>query len=385
MAEVLNLSTQHSALSTRMLTNSNTKRVFIAATRMNDGKTTTALGLFAALRKQLPRIGFIKPVGQRFVEIEGEKIDEDSVLMRRRYQIDIPFPEMSPVAVEPDFTRRYIAGKSSNESLVKRVEKAFDRCAWEKDFVIIEGTGHAGVGSVFDLSNARVASVLKSKVILVTLGGIGRPIDEVALNKALFDQMGVEVIGVIVNKALPEKIEMVTDFCRRGFKRLGIELLGVIPNQHTLTQPTLEQICEELGGVFLNGADKKQSRVSRTVIGAMRPQHFLDHIDGDALIITPGDRDDLILAVLSRSLLGEGGKRVVGIVLTRDITPPKNIIDLVCKTDLPVILAKEGTYAVASKIYDMTVQTLSTDTDKIELIEKMFEPHVAVEKILAKL
>lgn len=369
-----------------MLTNTRTPRVFIAATRMNDGKTTVALGLFAALKKQFPRIGFIKPVGQRFVEIEGEKIDEDSVLVRRRHQIDIPLPEMSPVAVEPDFTRRYISGKASNEALVKRVEKAFDRCAWEKDFVIIEGTGHAGVGSVFDLSNARVASVLQSKVILVTLGGIGRPIDEVAMNKALFDQMGVEVIGVIVNKAIPEKIDMVTDFCQRGFRRLGIELLGVIPNQQTLTQPTLEQICEELNGEFLNGADKRHNRVSRTVIGAMRPHHFLDHIDGDALIITPGDRDDLMLAVLSRSILhGETGKRVIGVVLTRDITPPKNILDLVCKTDLPVILAKEGTYAVASKIYDMTVKTLDTDTDKIELIEKMFEPHVAVAKIVEKL
>ena len=369
-----------------MLTNTDTKRVFIAATRMNDGKTTVSLGLFASLRKQFPRIGFIKPVGQRFVEIEGAKIDEDSVLMGKRYQIDIPFPEMSPVAVEPDFTRRFISGKSSNESLVKRVEKAFDRCAWEKDFVIIEGTGHAGVGSVFDLSNARVASVLKSKVILVTLGGIGRPIDEVAMNKALFDQMGVEVIGVIVNKALPEKIDMVTDFCRRGFKRLGIELLGVIPNQQQLTQPTLEQICEVLNGEFLNGVDKKHDRVSRTVIGAMRPHNFLEHLNGNVLIITPGDRDDLMLAVLSRSVLADGTSgRVAGVVLTRDITPPKNILDLVSKTDVPVILAREGTYAVASKIHDMTVKTMSTDTDKIELIEKMFEPHVAVEKILAKL
>lgn len=369
-----------------MLTNATTKRVFIAATRMNDGKTTAALGLFAALRKQLPRIGFIKPVGQRFVEIEGAKIDEDSVLMGRRYHIDTPLPEMSPVAVEPDFTRRYISGGVANDALIKRIEKAFDRCAWEKDCVIIEGTGHAGVGSVFDLSNARVASILKSKVILVTLGGIGRPIDEVALNKALFDHMGVEVIGVIVNKALPEKIEMVTDFCRRGFKRFGIELLGVIPNQLSLTQPTLEQICEAIDGEFLNGVDRKHSRVSRTVIGAMRPHHFLDQITEDVLIITPGDRDDLILAVLSRAVLfGEHGKRVVGVVLTRDIAPPKNILELVCKTDLPVILAREGTYAVASKIHDMTVKTLATDTDKMDLIENIVAKHVAVDKIAAKL
>lgn len=369
-----------------MLTNLTTQRIFVAATRMDDGKTTISLGLFAALKKHFPHIGFIKPVGQRFVEIEGTKIDEDSVLIGQRHHIDIPLPEMSPVAVEPDFTRRYISGGVANDALVRRIEKAFDRCAWEQDFVIIEGTGHAGVGSVFDLSNARVASILKSKVLLVTLGGIGRPIDEVAMNKALFDAMGVEVIGVIVNKAIPEKIEMVTDFCRRGFKRLGIDLLGVIPNQLSLTQPTVGQVCEVLNGEFLNGAERQQARVSRFVIGAMRPQHVIENCDAGVLIITPGDRDDLILAVLSSSMLGaRSGNRVAGIVLTRDITPPKNILELVGKTDIPLILAREGTYAVASKVHDMSVKTLATDTDKIELIENIFEPHVAVDKILSKL
>jgi BioD-like phosphotransacetylase family protein len=369
-----------------MLSNLDTKRLFIAATRMNDGKTTAALGLFASLKKHTPRIAFIKPVGQRFVEIEGAKVDEDSVLMERRHHLGIPLPEMSPVAVEPDFTRRYISGGVANEALVKRICKAFDRCAWEKDFVIIEGTGHAGVGSVFDLSNARVASTLQAKVILVTTGGIGRPIDEVALNKALFDAAGVEMIGVIVNKALPDKIEMVTDFCRRGFKRLGIELFGVIPAQPTLTQPTLEQVCEVLGGEFLNGTEQKQTRVARFIIGAMRPHHVMEQFEDGVLIITPGDRDDLVLAVLStRALDPKDRRQVAGLVLTRDITPPRSIIELVQKTDIPVILAREGSYAVASKIHDMTVKTTASDTDKIDLIEQIFARHISVERILAKL
>ena len=77
---------------------------------------------------------------------------------------------MSPIAVEPDFTRRYLSGGITHQ-LHDRVRTAFDIAAWEKDFVIIEGTGHAGVGSVFDLSNATVAKLLKSKVIIVSRGG----------------------------------------------------------------------------------------------------------------------------------------------------------------------------------------------------------------------
>src|SRR5437763_13805076 len=112
--------------------NAETPRVFIAATRQNDGKTTTSLGLLAAMQMCYPRIGYIKPVGQRFVEIEEQKIDEDTVLMDRVFQLNCPLVDMSPIAVEPDFTRKYL--ESSNyEVLVKRIQHAFDRGARAKE------------------------------------------------------------------------------------------------------------------------------------------------------------------------------------------------------------------------------------------------------------
>src|SRR5438309_7906493 len=234
--------------------NTVTPRVFIAATRQNGGKTTTSLGLIAALQQHYPRIGYIKPVGQRFVEIEEQKIDEDTVLMDRVYRLNCPLVDMSPIAVEPDFTRKYLQS-SNNEALVKKIQKAFDRVAWEKDFVLCEGSGHAGVGSVFDLSNAQVAKILGAKVIIVTQGGIGKPIDEVALNKALFDREGVEIIGVIINKVIGGKVEYVTDFARRGLKRKGLELLGVLPHDRLLPKPTMELIRDELKAELLSAPE----------------------------------------------------------------------------------------------------------------------------------
>src|ERR1700722_5066768 len=221
--------------------NNETPRVFIAATRQNDGKTTTSLGLIAALQEYYPRIGYIKPVGQRFVEIEEQKIDEDTVLMDSVYRLNCPLVDMSPIAVEPAFTRKYLQS-ANNEVLVKKIRDSFDRVAWEKDFVLCEGSGHAGVGSVFDLSNAQVAKTLGAKVIIVTQGGIGKPIDEVCLNQALFEKEGVGIIGVILNKVLGTKVDSVTDFVRRGLKRKGLELLGVIPHQRILSYPTMELI-----------------------------------------------------------------------------------------------------------------------------------------------
>ena len=97
--------------------NLETPRVFIAATRQNDGKTTASLGLLSALQNVYKRIGYIKPVGQRFVEIEEQKIDEDTVLMDRVYQLNCPLVDMSPIAVEPDFTRKYLQA-SNRDALV---------------------------------------------------------------------------------------------------------------------------------------------------------------------------------------------------------------------------------------------------------------------------
>src|SRR5580692_1978969 len=231
--------------------NTVTPRVFIAATRQHDGKTTTSLGLLAALQGDYPRIGYIKPVGQRFVEIEEQKIDEDTVLMNQVYQLNCPLVDMSPIAIEPDFTRKYLQS-SNNEALVKKISKAFDRVAWEKDFVMCEGSGHAGVGSVFDLSNAQVAKILNAKVVIISQGGIGKPIDEVYLNQAVFEREGVEIIGVILNKVLPDKLDFIADFAKRGLKRKGLDLLGVVPHSHILSRPTIAAIYEDLGARPLN-------------------------------------------------------------------------------------------------------------------------------------
>src|SRR5881394_2593715 len=248
--------------------NSTTPRVFIAATRQNDGKTTTSLGLLAALQKCYPRVGYIKPVGQRFVEVAEQKIDEDTVLMDQVYNLNCPLVDMSPIAVEPDFTRRYLEA-ANYDVLVRRIQSAFDRVAWEKDFVLCEGSGHAGVGSVFDLSNARVAKLLGAKAIIVTQGGIGKPIDEVSLNQALFEKEGVEVIGVILNKVVGKKIDYIAEFARRGLKRKGLDLLGVLPHLPILSQPTMQLIREELNAEVLNQSDGLHNSVQEVLIGAM--------------------------------------------------------------------------------------------------------------------
>ncbi|MGB8354725.1 MAG: AAA family ATPase [Chthoniobacteraceae bacterium] len=368
--------------------NTVTPRLFIAATQQNDGKTTTSLGLFAALKERLGQIGFIKPVGQRFVDVEGKRIDEDSILIDQTYGVKVPIEAMSPIAVEPDFTRKYI-DHSNNDFLVRRIQNSFDRAAWEKDFVIIEGTGHAGVGSVFDLSNARVAKLLHSKVLLITKGGIGRAIDEVVLNKALFDKEGVELVGVILNKVLPDKYEQVQDFARRGLERLGIDLIGVIPAEPMLANATLGQINKQIKGKFIHAkseASATRRRVRKIIIGAMTSSHVMEYFTPGTLIITPGDREDVILAALSAtSLSEEDGKTLAGIVLSGDLFPHQSVLDLIRASNLPVIGSPLDSYSVANSIHTMTVKTLPGDAEKIDRIQVLIDKYVEVDRLLAKL
>ncbi len=360
--------------------NSVTPRVFIAATRQNDGKTTIALGLLAALQKLYPRIGYIKPVGQRFVEIDEQPIDEDTVLMDRVFRLNCPLVDMSPIAVEPDFTRKYLQS-AHYDALVKKIEKAFDRVAWEKDFVLCEGSGHAGVGSVFDLSNARVAEILGAKVIIVTRGGIGKPIDEVALNQALFEKEGVQIIGVILNKVMLEKVDYVAEFARRGLKRRGLELLGVVPIQPLLPLPTMDSICDEVRGELLNRSSQMLNRVDEVVVGAMGVQNAVRFFQRGVLILTPGDREDIILAA-SAALASQPDAALAGMVLTGGLRPGPAVLKVIGELPFPVVLARDDIYQVASRVHDLTVKTRPNDTEKISIIQNMVAEHVDVGKIL---
>lgn len=362
--------------------NTTTPRVFIAATRQNDGKTTTSLGLLAALQNRFASVGFIKPVGQRFVEIDEQKIDEDSVLMQRVFRLNLPLVDMSPIAVEPDFTRRYL--ESSNyDTLVRRIEKAFDRVAWENRFVLCEGTGHAGVGSVFDLSNAAVARILQAKVIIVSQGGIGRPVDEVALNQALFEKEGVEIIGVIVNKVLPDKIDLIRDFVSRGLRRKGLRLLGVLPYQPVLSRPTLELISDELEADVIAGGDQLQNIIGRVVVGAMAAQNAVRLLHPGSLLITPGDRDDVLEAVLAFVKAGRGN--LAGIVLSDALRPGGALLEAVRKLPFPVLAADGDSYEVASKVHDLIVKIRPSDAQKIALVRDMIATHVDLDQILERI
>ncbi|MBL7072940.1 MAG: AAA family ATPase [Candidatus Omnitrophica bacterium] len=361
------------------------KRIFIAATRQNVGKTTISLGLISTLKDNFQKIGFIKPVGQRYLVENGYKIDEDSVLMERIFKFKFSLHDMSPIAVERGYTERFIDTENiSNTS--RKIKDAFEKVAEDKDLVIIEGTGHAGVGSVFDLSNAAVAKMLNSRVILISPGGIGSAIDEIMLNKAVFDRMNVKLAGVIVNKVLPKKYDKVNKYVRKGLERLGIPVLGVIPYVDILDTPTMQDFREELDMHVLCGEKFLDRQMRKILVGAMEVREAARHIEDDCLVITPGDRVDF-LNLLIKIHLGRfrAQKKIAGIILSGGIVPPKRIYNTLKKTNIPTLLTRFDTYDVASKVHDLTVKIKARDKNKIRLAMDMVKNYVNIEKITENL
>lgn len=361
------------------------KKIFVAATQQNDGKTTVSLGLIAALKKRFERIGFIKPIGQRYLMEQGYKVDEDSVLIEEVFGIKCNIKDMSPVAIDKGFTERFIQ-KGADEDYAKLIQDSFDHIAKDNDLVIIEGTGHAGVGSVFNLSNATVAHLLDANVILISSGGVGKPIDEVMLNKALLDKEGVKLAGVIVNKILPEKYDRIAKLVKSGLVQKGLEVFGVLPYQKILDIPTMREIQEELKIDALFKGGSMDAPVENVLIGAMNVKDAMQFLQKNSLMIIPGDRNDMIEAVCRiNSDKNRKGVSISGVILSGGMMPKKRNLKSFERSKIPVLTTKEDTYRIASRVNMMVVKLKPQDTEKIKIIVDMVEKYVDIDMVMANL
>ena len=371
------------------------RQLYLAATGMNRGKTTVSLGLLAALFARGLRTGFIKPVGQRYAMVDGTPADEDAILVKSAFDLPDPLDALSPVHIPRGFTKAYIGGEVV-EDLPARIRDAYARVAEGRDVLLVEGTGHAGVGSVIDLSNAQVAAMLGARAIIVSEAGVGRPIDEIVLNHALFQRHGVDVVGAVVNKVDLVSHPSLADVLERGLARHGIELLGVLPYRPLLSNPTLSMLTEQLRGELLHPGPDLGRVIEHVAIGAMQAEHVMERLGPGSLLIVPGDRVDVlratVAAVRSGKLLRQStdrdpalrGSAMAGVVLTGGYLPSPDVIATARHADLFLYAVREDTYAAASEVHDLLVKTHPDDGDKIELIKDLVAKHLDVDRILAQ-
>lgn len=360
------------------------KKLYVTGTHRTAGKTMIVLGLMLTLEKRTSPLGFIKPLGKRHMQAQGVGLDEDSLLMEKACHVHCSIQDMSPVTIDREFSEEFFKA-GAREPLMGRILDAYARIAAEKSLVVIEGTGHACLGSVYGLSNAEVARALGAKVVIVSAGGVGQPIDEIALSVSFFRQHGVEIVGAIVNKARPEEIEPMKSFGREALARLGVKLLGVIPHDPIFESRTALQVFEGVKAHLLHGEGRLQQRVGATLVGAMTAHHAIENFEDDALLITPGDRTDLILAAIMSKMITKEGRGLAGLILTRGLRPPDSLMALLKKTGLPVAVVREGTYDAAAAVTNLEPKISPGDRAKHEAARALVEGNVDVDGILASL
>lgn len=356
--------------------------IFVAGTGQHSGKTLVSLGLMAALIERGYRVHYMKPVGQHAVKLDGDMVDEDVALINSVFQLSTPPKAGNPVTIPPGFTRQFLTNGADTEVLRQRIRIGFQTVAKGADIVIVEGTGHAGVGSVLGLGNAEVAGELGSHVIIVTGGGIGQPIDEFALNRACFAAQGVPIAGVIPNKVQPAKVADVAKPLHIWFDRQRVRLLGILPYEPVLSETTLGQVVAGTGAEIISGQQHMDKKIGECIIGAAPPHRLMKFFQPKVLVIMPGDRDDLLLAAFS-SYCGvpEEPRTGAAVCLTGGLLPSDNILRIIRSCQMPVIASEQDTYALASQISDLVAKITPTDQDKLKIARQIVAEQVDIDAI----
>lgn len=346
--------------------------IFIAATGQNVGKTTTCLGLISGLRKRFPKVGFIKPVGQQHVTINKKlKVDKDVILFHEVFHLDSSYEDMSPVIVPPGFTREYLDG--THNSLCDRITSSYQRISNQNDYTIVEGTGHVGVGSIINQNNAKVAAELGLDVVLISTGGLGSAFDELALNIEMCLARNLKIRGVILNRVLQEKREMILRYFPKALSRWDIPLIGCIPYNEFLNTPTMEDFTLLFETEFLSSREHALRHFRDKRLVACSLEAYLAELLPNELIITPASRKDIILATLDRH---EKQDLQGGMILTGRLKPEADILEKIRQSQVPILYAPMCTYEAMRKITSFTAKIRKEDTSKVSKAIELVESHI---------
>lgn len=360
------------------------KRLYVAATSQHVGKTTTTLGLIHALKAQNYNVGYCKPLGQQYVTVDGHRVDKDALLFSKFCDFSLEPNLHSPVILGENSVTDYLDAPESFhlENKILLGSKILEK---RHDIVIYEGTGHPGVGSVVGLSNADVAKLLDTEVIMVVEAGIGNAVDRLNMCIAMFEQRGVRVAGVILNKALKNKIEKVRHYVGGVLEKKGIPLLGIIPYEEELGLPLMDTICKTINGTVLYNEDRLDNRVREIIGGSQFDIDNLRIVDNLLLVVSPGRIDEALAKLRDEAVAmeSENGKSPLsGIILSGKGDLKAEAIDYILENKIPVIRSIIDTYEVVVRISRIEVKINTRTPWKVTKAVKLFSEHVNLAPVL---
>lgn len=365
------------------------KRIYVAATSQHVGKTTSTLGLVKAFIDAGVNVGYCKPVGQQFVDLGDLRVDKDALLFSRVAEFNLIPHIHSPVILGKGTTADFLDDPSPYD-FDTDIRIAADHLHREHEMVIYEGTGHPGVGSIANLSNADVAHMLNAPVVMVVEGGIGKTIDKLNMSIALFREKNVKIIGVIVNKVIPEKIDKIKYYVGKKLDEMGLPLLGVLPYDKKLLYPIMSTVLNAVRGSVLFNGDKLNNRVEEILPATVIESDKINDLSNILLVSSIKRIDRAIEAVKrvarqkeldSLPLSGIILTREVGTRLEEDLKEHFTHAEYIEKLGIPVITTRLDTLGAVVKINRIEVKININTPWKSKRAIELIKEHVDLERL----
>lgn len=352
-----------------------TKTIFVASSEPYSGKSVITLGLVNMLLGKAQKIGYFKPI----INVEP-KLKKDTHIQTVLQHFDLAIKFEDAYAFTRQQAMHYHESNTEGE-MIDAIIRKFKKLEDQYDFTVLEGSDFTADGAAFELDlNVMIAKNLCCPALLV-VSGEGKTSFQI-VHEALnflrsFKDKDVQVLGIIANKVRPDLLTEVHELL--GELLIDGTLLSVIPAEKDLKNPTIKDIYNELAGKLLFGDEYLDNQVDNYVTGAMQLPNFLGHIKENVLIVTPGDRGDIIIGALQANQ-SVSYPKVSGIILTAGILPDEPVMRLIrgLHNIVPIISVKTGTFETINAVGSVKPRIAPGDTKKIELAIDIFNKYVDI-------
>ncbi|GHS85131.1 phosphate acetyltransferase [Actinomycetota bacterium] len=348
------------------------RSIYVTSPEGDTGKSTVALGLVDLLTRTVQRVGVFRPIAR-----SAENRDYVLELLLAHDGVDLAYDDCIGTT--------YDAVHADPEGSLAEIVQRYHAVARQCDLVVVVGTDYTDVVGPAELGfNARIAANLGAPVLLVVSGSNRSPeavhqVAEVAI--AELETNHAHVVAVIANRCDPDQLDEVRT------RLTGEVPAWALPEEPLLVAPTVRQLMDAVEGQLVVGDEELLSReVTDLLVGAMSIEHLLDRLQDGAVIITPGDRSDILLGLLTAHT-AEGFPSLSAIILNGGFYPPPIVARLVegLGTRLPIIRTDLGTFRTASAA-SRTRGRLSSDSQrKVDTALALFERNVDGAAVLATL
>ena len=357
--------------------------LYIAAIEPGSGKSVAALGIMEMLSRQIRRVGYFRPVVP-----SAKEPDNNIRLIKSRYNLELAYEEMFAYAHED---ARNMVAEGQTEALLKNIFNKYKQLEGKCKFILCEGTDFTGVGSAFEFDfNAEIANNLGCPILALVNGRkktTDETIDAMQVARESFEEKGCTILATIINRVAADRMPSL----KEELKALGLqtEPIYILPEEPILGKPTVGEIARSLDAQILQGDPEGLNReVHDFKIAAMNLPHFLEHIaDGD-LIITPGDRADVILGTLATTV-SETYPNISGLLLTGGLNPEEPVQRLIAGfkrySPVPVIKVDTDTYTTAMNATAVRPALTPENNRKIAAALGVFETHVDTKALEARI